>query len=198
MSILTLRFYRRQARFNWRGNARMNVISLAEGRALLHARLEERARIAFIRRDFQRALRDARASARYGPLCFEVHVLLGDVLCALGREGDALAAYHRSRRLAPGKAEPWWSVSTVHLLAGRWEQALRYLDLAKERLRRGDGLLYEWIAEDRAIALAKLGREREALDAVRWGLKRRPKGARLRELRSEIAAAGRLRLRPVP
>ncbi|MBI5546776.1 MAG: hypothetical protein HY901_23070 [Deltaproteobacteria bacterium] len=182
----------------------MNVISLERMRDRLHAKLEDRARMAFIERDFQRALRDSRQALRYGSRCFQAHALHGDVLCALGREDDALAAYHQARRLAPGRAEPYWSVSTVHSLAGRWEQALRYLDLAQARLKRGDGPLYEWVAEDRAIALAKIGRRQEALDALRWGLRRRPRGVRLRELRAELTArapprsSGPASLKPVP
>lgn len=176
----------------------MEVISLEDGRIRLHARFEERARLAFIERDFRRAEAEARRALRYLDGCSQAQVLLGDVLCALGRESEALTRYHRARRLAPEKAEPCWSISTVHVLAGRWEQALRYLDLAQARLRRGDGPLYEWVPEDRATCLLRLGRKEEALAAVRWGLKRRPAGERLRELRTEIHASGRLRLHPVP
>ena len=172
----------------------MQVIPMAQGRARVHARLEDAARQAFIELDFARALREARQSLRHGPGCWQANVLHGDVLCALGREAEALMAYHRARRLAPHQAEPFWSISTVHSLAGRWEQALRYLDLAQERLARGDGPLFEWVAEDRACALFRLGRPEEALRAIRWGLRRKPGGRRLREIRAEIRAAGRLRV----
>lgn len=180
--------------------APLTVISLRLARLRHHARLEDAARAAFIDRDFGRALQWAHACLRLGPGCVHAQVLLGDVLCALGREADALRAYHRARRLAPGIAEPCWSISTVHSIAGRFEDALRYLELAQARLRRGDGPLYEWIAEDRALALWRLGRVHEALQAVRWGLRRRPAGARLREMRAELNAAGlaRPRLRPIP
>jgi len=178
----------------------MQVISLAQARRRLHERFEDAARLSFIERDFARALRDARKAVRHGPDCHQGHVLLGDVLCALGREGEALVCYHRALRLAPKEAEPCWSISTVHFLRGRFEHALRYLKLARDRLRRGDGPLYEWIAEDLAVALLRLGRHDEALAAVRWGLRRRPRDERLRELRTEIQAFGRpaaRRLRPV-
>ena len=167
----------------------MDVISLLHFRERLHTRLEDSARQAFIERDFRAALRDVLRCLPYQPRCWQAHVLHGDALCALGRAREALSAYHRARRLAPTRAEPFWSVSTVHFLASRWEQALRYLDLAQRRLRRGDGPLVEWVAEDRAVALFHLGRRTEALSALRWGLQRRPRGARLLELREEISAS---------
>ncbi|MGC4115469.1 MAG: hypothetical protein QM765_12870 [Myxococcales bacterium] len=179
----------------------MKVISMAEFRRRQHARFEDSARQSFIERDFRTALRDVRRSLPFEPRCWQAHVLHGDILCALGREGEALASYQRARRLAPLRSEPYWSISTVHFLSRRWEQALRYLDLAQARLQRGDGPLWEWIAEDRAVALNKLGRRSEALEALRWGLRHRPHGVRLLELRSEIAAPQPpkpARLRPVP
>lgn len=180
----------------------MNVVSLIEYRRRLHARLEDSSRQAFIERDFKRALLDGRRALHYEPRCWQAQILHGDVLCALGREGEALTSYHRARKLAPERAEPYWSISTVHCLAARWELALRYLGLAQARLRRGDGPLYEWIPEDLAVAFLKLGRRAEALAALRWGLRRRPKGQRLLDLRSEILAARAplpgARLRPVP
>ena len=178
----------------------MTVIPLQFARLRHHVRLEDEARGAFIDRDFHQALRRAQSAQRLSPGCAHTRVLLGDILCGLGREAAALRSYHRARRLAPDSAEPYWSISTIHFLAGRFERALRYLELAQAELRRGDGPLYEWIAEDRALALARLGRHREALEAVRWGLRRRPRGTRLRELRAELTDAGRARprLRPVP
>ncbi|HEY3446937.1 MAG TPA: hypothetical protein VGK67_11260 [Myxococcales bacterium] len=180
----------------------MNVISMVEFRGRQHARLEDSARKSFIERDFHQALRQVRRCLPFEPRCWQAHVLHGDILCALGREGEALVCYHRARRLSPARAEPYWSVSTVHFLACRWEQALRYLDLAQEKLQRGDGPLWEWVAEDRAVALNHLGRQKEALAALRWGLRRRPRGERLLELRSEMMSASRsprpVRLRPVP
>lgn len=176
----------------------MKVLSMVEYRRRQHARLEDSARQSFIERDFHRALREARRCLTFEPRCWQAHVLHGDALCALGREREALASYQRARRLAPRRSEPYWSISTVHFLAARWELALRYLGLAQQRLQRGDGPLWEWIAEDRAVSLSRLGRLDEALAAVRWGLRRRPHGARLLELRSEISGARPLRLRPVP
>ncbi len=178
----------------------MTVIPFQLARLRLHVRLEDEARVAFIDRDFHRALVRAQSAQRFAPGCAHTHVLLGDILCALGSEAAALKSYHGARRLAPANSEPYWSISTIHFLAGRFERALRYLELAQAKLRRGDGPLYEWIAEDRALALARLGRHREALQAVRWGLRRRPRGARLRELLAEFTSAGhaRSRLRPVP
>lgn len=177
----------------------LTVVSLHLARLRHHARQEDQARAAFIDRDFCSALVWANSSLRLDPTCPHARVLLGDILCALGREAGALRAYHRARRLAPEVAEPYWSISTVHCIAGRFEDALHYLELAQAKLRRGDGPLYEWIAEDRALALMQLGRTREALQAVRWGLRRRPSGVRLREMREELIAAGRprSRLRPV-
>ena len=157
----------------------MKVISLEQGRARLHTVLEEEARLAFIARDFPRALRAARRALRHRSGCWQAQVLHGDILCALGRPGEALSSYHRARRLAPEIAEPYWSISTVHVMRGHWACALRYLELAQRRLSRGDGLLFEWIPEDRALALLRLGRRREALAAVRWGLERKPDGERL-------------------
>ncbi|HCF60928.1 MAG TPA: hypothetical protein DFS52_23375 [Myxococcales bacterium] len=173
------------------------VISLKRARNRLHVKLEDRARLAFINKDYALALRAAQGAVRCRPDCSHGRILLGDVLCALGMEAAALKAYHQARRLAPERSEPYWAISSIHLLAGRWRDALRYLDLAKQRLKRGDGPLYEWIAEDRAVALLKLGRVEEALDSVRWGLKRRPKQARLLELRAELKTRGRPRLQLV-
>jgi len=84
----------------------------------------------------------------------------------------------------------------VHSLAQRWRLALRYLDEAQARLSRGDGPLFEWIPEDRALALLALNRRREALTAVRWGLRRRPRAVRLRALRVELEMGRVLTLRP--
>ena len=172
-------------------HAPLMVISLDRARTRLHDRLEEQARLAFIDRDLGVALETARAAVRLQPRCCQGQILLGDVLCTQGLECEALRTYHRARRLAPDKAEPYWSISTVHFLAGRWWDALHYLDLAQPRLRRGDGPLYQWIAEDRALALLRLGRIEEALESVRWGLKRRPREARLLELRAELKVRGR-------
>lgn len=175
----------------------MSVISLNSARRALHAKLEDRARLAFIDKDFEAALVAAQQAVRYEPRCFQGQLLLGDVLCTLGDEVSALKAYHRARRIAPGRAEPYWAISSVHSLARRWDDAIRYLDLAAERLRRGDGPLFQWVAEDRAVALYKLGRLEEALDAVRWGLRRRPHEARLLELREQLKRRGRLHLRAI-
>ncbi|MGI5861460.1 MAG: tetratricopeptide repeat protein [Myxococcales bacterium] len=153
--------------------------------------------MAFIDKDYALALRAAQGAVRCRPDCFHGQILLGDVLCTQGMEVAALKAYHQARRLAPDRSEPYWAISTIHLLAGRWRDSLRYLDLAKQRLKRGDGPLYEWIAEDRAISLLKLGRIEEALESVRWGLKRRPKQARLLELRAALKLRGRPRLQLV-
>jgi Flp pilus assembly protein TadD len=176
----------------------VHVISIDRARERFHLQFEDDARVAFIERDFDEALRKSELAIRFRPSCFQSHVLRGDVLCALGQETQALWCYHRARRLAPSKSEPLWSISTVHSLAGRWHDALRYLERAQAKLRRGDGPLYEWIAEDRAVALMALGRLTEARRAVAWGLKRRPKGERLRELKAQIEAAGRYHLRPLP
>ncbi len=173
------------------------VISIELERERAHLRLEDQARVAYIERDFAAALQASELAIRFRPSCAPSHVLRGDILCALGREALALRSYHRARRLAPAKAEPLWSIAAVHGIAGRWAEALGYLDRAQRQLKRGDGLLYEWIAEDQAVALMQLGRLDEAERAVRWGLKRRPRGERLRELKRRLAA-GRLRPAPLP
>lgn len=166
----------------------VNVVVLGEKRSQRHVELEDEARLAFIRQDFSTALEQVRGALKYGSDCYRAQILHGDVLCALDQEVLALRAYHRARRLRPEKAEALWSISTVHFLSCRWRTALSYLDRAKLQLKRGDGHLYEWIAEDRALALLELGRPRQALEAVKWGLKRRPRGVRLRHIQAEVLA----------
>lgn len=166
----------------------VNVVFLEEKRYQRHAELEDEARLAFIRQDLARALELAREAVRYGSGCYSAWILLGDVLSALDQGVPALKAYHQARRIRPDKAEAVWSISTVHFLSCRWRTALNYLDRARSLLRRGDGHLYEWVAEDRALALLELGRPKQALEAVQWGLRRRPRGNRLRQVRSEVLA----------
>jgi hypothetical protein len=81
--------------------ARLNVISFDQARMRLHSRSEHGARLAFIERDFEAALTMARRATASWPRCSQSQLLLGDVLCALGHEPQALLCYHRARRLVP-------------------------------------------------------------------------------------------------
>ncbi len=162
--------------------AAVKVIDYRQARARMALGLVRRARGAFVEREFDAACLLARRAARLEPGLPAAQLVLGDALCAGGFDAQALGCYHRARRLAPEEAAGWWSVSTVYALAGRWQLARRYLEHARRRLKRGDGLLFEYVAQDLALVLCALGRFDEARAAVRWGLRRRPACPCLRQL----------------
>jgi tetratricopeptide (TPR) repeat protein len=174
----------------------VKVIDYRQARARMALGLVQRARGAFVEREFDAARQLARRAARLEPRLPAAQLVLGDALCAEGLDAQALGCYHRARRLAPEEAAGWWAVSTLHALAGRWRLARRYLEDAQRRLKRGDGLLFEYVAQDLTLVLCALGRFAEARAAVHWGLRRRPSSPSLRQLSRRLGRGTQSRPRP--
>lgn len=130
--------------------------------------------------------RHYRRAAELLPAFYEAWFNLAVTLTALGRTGDALAAYDQARQIRPAAAEPLRNMGLLHLRNGAPEAALDCFDRVLG-LDGGAARSYN----ERGVALQRLNRHRDAAAAFGEALRLEPENSRFSyNLGLSLAALG--------
>ena len=125
-------------------------------------------------------MKEFKAALELNPGNAAYYLSLGRLLGQNGRADEALPYFERANKLAPDMPDTWNDRGYTHLQLAQVEEALVVLD---EGLRRfpSHGLMHY----NRAMALLKLRRTREAVQAyetaVKCGYRRTPVFERLKQ-----------------
>jgi len=116
---------------------------------------------AYFRGDFEEALGHYRQAAAGDPSLGQAYNMTGYTLMELGRFAEATEALQKYTFLTPGQPNPHDSLGELYLRTGRYDDALREFDKARE-LKPDFG----WTYYHRAMTLSAVGRNADALDAM--------------------------------
>ncbi len=130
--------------------------------------------------------RHYRRAAELLPAFYEAWFNLAVSLTALGRTGDALAAYDQARQIHPNAPEPLRNMGLLYLKNGTPEKALNCFDRVLG-LDGGAARSYN----ERGVALQRLNRHRDAVAAFGDALRLEPENSRFSyNLGLSLAALG--------
>ena len=118
------------------------------------------------------------------------HLVLASVLIGFRRYDEAIAAAERGYELAPGDFSANSPVGQTFAFAGRYEEALPYLERAL-RLSPRDPMIY-WVFQSRSIALFGLQRYEAPIAAAQRVSRQLPEWVYAHAMRAAgLAALGR-------
>jgi len=125
----------------------------------------ERGQLHSSRAEYAAAIADYDLAIERAPLWPDPHCLRGNSLTQLKRYEEALASITRALELAPRHANALFNRANLYMNLERFEEALADLDRCIE-LAGGPRVTAGNVRVTQAMALAKLGREEEALEAA--------------------------------
>jgi adenylate cyclase len=137
------------------------------------------------RAEAEAAIQRALALAPDDPL---VHHCQAALHGNFGRTRDGIRAWQRAIDLDPNSAGARAGLGISLIYTREHEEALAHIDAALRRSPR-DPIAYHWLG-NRALALAMLGRSREAEDAARASIAQRPSRIALAILAAVVAERG--------
>ena len=112
----------------------------------------------------EEALQMAQRSVNLNEALAIGHVVMASILVGMRRYDEAIGEAERGRELAPGDFGATSQVGQTFAFAGRYDEALPYLDRAL-RLSPKDPMIY-WVHQSRSIALFGLERYAELIAAA--------------------------------